>query len=146
MYLTLPDAHTVNVIARRIGERSSLKGRAYFKDVKLEKFISEVDTKIPYLSVNVSKSLDGNKIYFMVINKHMEENITSTIDLSDFTPDSEGTAWILNGPSVDATNEKEHENIRITQKRFEIKGNPFYFTFEPHSLTAIEIVSRVSLK
>ena len=139
VYQTLPDARAVTVIARRIGDKGPLKGKAFFKDVKLEKFIPGIDTKIPYLSVNASKSADGNKVYLMVINKNMDEAMTSTIDLKGFVPASKGNAWVLNGPGVDATNEKKHDNVKVTQHEFEIKENPFEFTFEPHSLTAIEI-------
>jgi alpha-L-arabinofuranosidase len=78
----------------------------------------------------------------MVINKNMDEAITSLIDLKDFMPPGKANAWILNGPSVDATNEKKVDNVKVTYKEFEIKNNPFEFTFEPHSLTAIEIKKR----
>lgn len=149
IYETLPDATAVNVIARRIGETGPLKGKAYFKDVKLQKFIPKIDTKIPYLSVNTSKSVDGKKVYLMVINKNMEAPMTAEIEFKDFTPAAKGNAWVLNGPSVDATNEQKHDNVKVTHKTFEIASSPsaprndernkFEFTFEPHSLTAIEI-------
>lgn len=144
IYKTLPDADAAVLIARRVGESGPLKGKAYFKDVKFEKFIPEIDTKIPYLSVNASKSEDGNKVYLMVVNKNLEAPLTATIELKDFTPASAGDAWVLNGPAVDATNEKKHDNVKVTEKVFEIKGNPFEFTFEPHSLTALVIERRRS--
>lgn len=139
IYATLPDAKEVNVIARRIGETGPLKGKAFFKDVKLEKFIPSIDTKIPYLSVNASKSADGGKIYLMVTNKNMDAAETATIDLKDFVPAPEGNAWVLNGPGVDATNEKKHDNVKVAQKQFKVSGPSFEYTFEPHSLTAIEL-------
>jgi hypothetical protein len=158
IYETLPDAKAVTVFARRVGETGPLKGKAYFKDIKLEKFIPSIDTKIPYLSVNASKSKDGSKIYLMVINKNMDASMTATIDLKDFVPAAKGNAWVLNGPSVDATNEKKHDNVTVTHREFEIasaaaqprndtvelalrsdESIKFEFTFEPHSLTAIEI-------
>ena len=95
---------------------------------------------IPHLSVNASTNADKNKIFLMVINKNLEENIAATIDLKGFIPSGKGQAWILNGPSVDATNEDDPNKVKVTHKEFEIKSNPFRFTFEPHSLTAIEIV------
>jgi len=75
----------------------------------------------------------------MVVNKNLEKNITSTIDLKDFKPSKSGNAWVLNGPSVDATNEVKHDNVKVTEQEFDIEGRNFQFTFEPHSLTAIEI-------
>jgi alpha-L-arabinofuranosidase len=139
IYETLPDAKAVNVIARHIGENGPLKGKAYFRDVKLEEFIPALNAEVPYLSVNASKFSDGSKVYLMVINKNMNNSMIVTIDLRNFVPAAKGNSWVLNGPSVDATNEVKHDNVKITHKEFEIKGNAFEFTFEPHSLTAIEI-------
>jgi len=133
----LSDANEVMVIVRRVGEKGPLKGKVSVKDVKLNKFQPKID--IPYLSVNASINDDKNKVYLMVINKNMDAPMTATIDLKDFAPAEEGDAWVLNGPSVDATNEKKHDNVKVMQHEFEIKGNQFEFTFEPHSLTAIEI-------
>ena len=149
IYKTLPDANAVSVIARRIGEIGPLKGKVYFKDVKLEKFIPDIDTKIPYLSVNASKSEDGSKVYLMVINKNLEEAMTSTIELKDFVPSAMGDAWVLNGPEVDSTNEIDRDNVKVTHIGFEIwsqesgEKNSFEYTFEPHSLTAIEIKRKI---
>jgi len=137
IYETLSDANEVMVIVRRVGEKGPLKGKVSVKDVKLNKFQPKID--IPYLSVNASINDDKNKVYLMVINKNMDAPMTATIDLKDFAPAEEGDAWVLNGPSVDATNEKKHDNVKVMQHEFEIKGNQFEFTFEPHSLTAIEI-------
>jgi len=97
------------------------------------------NTKMPYLSVNASKNAEGKKVYLMVINKNMDASMTATIVLKDFMPAVKGNAWVLNGPSVDATNEKKHDNVKIVHHEFETQGNSFEFTFEPHSLTAIEI-------
>lgn len=94
---------------------------------------------LPYLSVNASRNKNGSEIYLMVINRNMNKNITSTIELKNFVPAQEGDAWILNGPEIDATNEKIHDNVSVIHKKVEINGSSFKFTFEAHSLTAIEI-------
>ncbi|GBD95578.1 intracellular exo-alpha-(1-_5)-L-arabinofuranosidase [bacterium BMS3Abin06] len=151
-YKTLADAKFVNVVARRIGKKRSLRGKAFFKDVRLEKFILP-DIHLPYLSVNASVSNDRNKLYLMVINKNMYEAQTSIIEFKGFPLSVESMAtlggdalraeaWILNGPSVSATNEKKKDNVKITHKQIEIDKNYFKFSFEPHSLTAIEISNR----
>jgi len=107
-------------------------------DVKCNSYTYK-NEQIPYLSVNVSRDKEGEKIYLMVINKNMDSSETATIYLKDFIVDSTANAWILNGPSVDATNEKDHDNVKVTNKKFVIKEDSFKFTFEPHSFTAIEI-------
>ena len=119
----------------------------HFGDILLEPQVicdkyGRDDKKVFNLSVNASKSTDGSKVYLMVINKNMDDSETSTIDLKDFIPAAEGNVWILNGPSVDATNEVKHDNVKITHKQFEVKSSPFEFTFEPHSLTAIELTKK----
>ncbi|MFH1446780.1 MAG: alpha-L-arabinofuranosidase C-terminal domain-containing protein, partial [Chloroflexota bacterium] len=73
----------------------------------------------PYLSVNASRNENGSKIYLMVINKNMDKSVTSTIELKNFVPAQEGNAWILNGPSVDATNEKNPDNVRVKHRKAE---------------------------
>ena len=126
-------------IARNVGDKQPIHGTVYFRDVKLEKFIPLIDGKIPYLSANASKSEDGKKVYLMVINKNLEEPVSTTIRLKDFKPSSSASVFTLNGPEVISTNEQNHENVRITSKTIQIPGADFEFTFEPHSLTAIEI-------
>jgi alpha-L-arabinofuranosidase len=107
-------------------------------EVKCESYrVNKIE--VPYLSINASRNEDESKIFIMVINKNIDITVTAAIDLKGFIPGKEGNAWILNGPSIDATNEKDHNNVRITRKRIAIKGNPFKVSFEPHSLTALEI-------
>lgn len=139
VYKTLPDAESVRIIARRVGDKGPLKGRAYFKDAALHEFIPSIPSEIPYLSVNASKSSDGDRVYLMVINKNMDEAVTSNIELKDFTPSGDVEYWVLNGPRVDSTNEKNASNVSVKHKSVKIDGPSFSFTFEPHSLTAIEI-------
>ena len=94
---------------------------------------------VPYLSVNASTNVDKSKIYLMVVNKNLGQHVTATIDLKDFNSSNIGEASILNGPSIDATNEKNPENVKVSYEKFKIDANPFQFTFAPHSFTAIEI-------
>lgn len=120
LYRTLPDARSVNIIARRVGETGPLRGKAMFKDVQLQSWTPTDDLIVPYLSVNASKSEDGYKAYLMVINKNLDEPMTATIELKDFVPAAKANAWVLNGPSVDATNEKKRDNVKITYREFEV--------------------------
>lgn len=116
----------------------------HFGDILLKSdlkcsFYENNGQNIPYLSINSSKSGDGKKIYLMVINKNMDTPETAVIELKNFSPAREGNAWVLNGPSVDATNEINHDNVKVAHKAFTVSGSKFEYTFEPHSLTAIEI-------
>ena len=95
--------------------------------------------KVPFLSVNASRDKDGSKLFIVVVNKNLDKGIETNIILKDFIHTKKGKAWILNGPSVNATNEIDHNNVKISSKDFLIDKNSFNFTFEPHSLTAVEI-------
>jgi len=105
----------------------------------LGKFSASPNTQIPYLSVNASKSIDGTEVYLMVINKNMDSSVTSLVDLKNITPLKKADIWILNGPSVDSTNEEREKQVKITHNVLNIDKNPFTISFEPHSITAIGI-------
>jgi hypothetical protein len=150
IFKTPPGSDSVIVLARRFGfgKGGPNEGKAYIKDVKLEQF--NPDTRVPYLSVTASKSEDGNKIYLMVINKNMSEAISAFVEIKEFQARKkietasgndvfQAESWILNGPSIDSTNEKKADTVKIVNRKLEIKDASFEFTFEPHSLTAIEI-------
>lgn len=94
---------------------------------------------IPYLSVNASKTTDGKKITLMVVNKNLTDPEEATISLSNFTPYPDGCAWVLNGPSVDATNEANPNNVTVSYTKINIDSSTFKYTFAPHSFTALEI-------
>lgn len=148
IYKTPSHADSVIVKVYAAGKKGDLRGRVYVKDVKLEQFSPE--TRIPYLSANASKSKDGSKIYLMVINKNMNEALTSIINLKNYLSVQEVEAnkggellrvnvWTLNGPSVDSTNEKNAYTVKVKHRSFKTNSNSFNMTFEPHSLTAVEI-------
>lgn len=98
--------------------------------------------RVPYLSVSAGKRADGGKIYLMVVNKNMDSGMIAMIDLKGFDPGSGGKAWVLNGPGIDSTNEENHDNVKVTYKDFNVTGSHFEYTFEPHSLTAIELTKK----
>jgi len=109
--------------------------------VNLRKYYSDLPAKaeVPYLSVNASTNEAEDRVYLMVINKNLENSETATIDLKDFIPADQINTWVLNGPKIDSTNEGNPNTVKVRHKNYKIDGNQFEFTFEPHSLTAIEI-------
>lgn len=141
------ECNSYNMKISRSFIKSLSKRNKSSKKEEIKKTVSDLDSRsIPYLSVNASKSTDGNKIYLMVINKNMRNPMVATIDLKGFVPDAEVNAWVLNGPSVDATNEKKYDNVKVTHNKFEIRNNLLEFTFEPHSLTAVELIKKKNEK
>ena len=74
----------------------------------------------------------------MVINKNMIDSISTSINLKRFTPHRAKT-WILSGPSIEATNEIDPENVKIFEHDYGKVKNGFTVQFPPHSLTALEV-------
>lgn len=114
------------------------KARAMIKEERLENNV-HLDTVVPYLSVNASKNKDGSKVYLMVINKNMNEAVSASVELKDFIPARENSSWVLYGPSADSTNEKFSDMVKVKHVSINTDTNSFKYSFEPHSLTAIEI-------
>ncbi len=108
---------------------------------------------VPYLAVNASKSTDGNTLYLMVINKDQDKARPSTINLSGSSGNN-AKAFTLNAKDangnilpIETTNALDPTNPAIPEPNVKISspiavpvnGSSFTYTFEPHSLTAIEI-------
>lgn len=92
------------------------------------------------LSVNASRSRDGKKIYLMVINKNLNDPVNASMELKNFKALGSMHCWVLNGPDISSTNEDNHSNVAIAHRKEKpVKAGPIEFTFQPHSLTAVEI-------
>ncbi len=140
LYKTLPDAASVTVYARRDSSARPLRGRAYFKDVTLQPFKPCVDTGIDYLSVNASKRSDDKAVVLMVVNKHMDDPISARIDISGLGPVGKARARVLNAARVDSTNEIWDKVVKVVDKPVALgNGDAVRYTFEPHSLTVLEL-------
>ncbi|MBM4050894.1 MAG: hypothetical protein FJ279_37845, partial [Planctomycetes bacterium] len=135
-YTTLPDTKEIEVIARRVSGAGVLKGRALFRDLRVQKFTPKCFPAVPYLAVNASRSADGKKVYLMVVNKRLDAAITATVRLAGSAPHRART-WTLTGPSVDATNEKDPNAVTVKERDLGAVQNGFPVEFPPHSLTAL---------
>lgn len=100
--------------------------------------------EVAYLSVNASLSEDHGTIYLMVINKDLNERVKTKINLRNFVPEKKIDVYVLNGPEVYSTNELSRDNVKISRGEIEAPGNMFEFSFEPHSVTTLEIKSSFS--
>jgi alpha-N-arabinofuranosidase len=66
--------------------------------------------QVPYLDVVASRSDDGRKLYVLVVNKHFDQSIKAALDIRGFRPSS-GTAWVLNGESIDSNTGTAPTNV-----------------------------------
>ena len=131
-------ANAVSVVARRGSGGGLVSGQAQISDVKLRALTPGNIGAVPYLSVNASKTQDGSKAYLMVVNKDLTAARVTSIGVTNGNPHS-ARAWILNGASIDATNETTPTNVGVTFTDIGVVTNGFSFSFPPHSVTAIEI-------
>jgi alpha-N-arabinofuranosidase len=93
---------------------------------------------IPYLSVHTS--LGGDKLYLLVINRHLTDTITTTVHIAGFYPKADADVYTLNGQSYNATNESgSHDTVVITHTMISNAGKDLAVAFPAHSVTAIEL-------
>jgi alpha-N-arabinofuranosidase len=137
-YATLPDTKEIEVIARRLSGGGIVTGRAWYRDLQVQKFTPQHYAAVPHLSVNASRSRDGRKVFLIIVNKHLDAPVTATINIASFKP-HRARAWSLTGPSVDATNEKDPTFVTVKERDLGAVKNGFPVEFPPHSMTAIEV-------
>jgi alpha-N-arabinofuranosidase len=137
-YVTLPDTKTITVKLRRVSGTGPVVGNAYIKNVSVQKFIPQTYSSIPYLSAISSRDSVTGTIYLFVLNKSMTDFINTDISVSGMHPKN-AQCWILNGPSVDATNELIDTNVSLSTKKLTSSSDKLNMSFPPHSLTALEI-------
>lgn len=135
-YVTLRDTKEISILARRISGTGPVRGKACFRDLRLQKFIPKVFPAVPYLAVNASRNPDGTRVYLMVVNKNLDEAIKAELRFKGFEPRT-GRAWSLVGSSVDTTNEQDPNAAHVVERNLTNPG--LRLDFPPHSLTAVEV-------
>ncbi len=95
------------------------------------------ETGIP--SLTAIATIKGNRLYLMVINRELDKNITERISLLNFQPKKTAKLYVLNGPSIDSTNEKNPNTVIIKETTINNASNLFEYNFSKHSITVIEL-------
>ncbi len=95
----------------------------------------------PYIEAISSLSPDKSRLYIMVINKHFNSPITTTLNLNGFKPQPTGKAWVLTAPSLDANNGKDLLDYPgITwAKQVQSPENPMFETGKPGTVVTREV-------
>ena len=142
-FKTFEDTEVLKLMFFACSEENKIKGNIYIRDIKIKE-LGPVPQygPTPYISAIASTNEKRDRIYIIVINKNLNESMKTRIKINGFKYDSIVRAWVLNGPSVDATNEGCQELVKIhyREKKVDSKDGAFYFTFEPHSVTALELI------
>jgi len=92
----------------------------------------------PYLAAHTSVA--GETLYLLMINRHLTDDITTTIHINGFVPRSNAAVYTLNGPDVESTNEYgSHDTIVIASSEISDASRDFTYVFPAHSVTVIEL-------
>ncbi|MBI4707261.1 MAG: hypothetical protein HY761_04985 [Candidatus Omnitrophica bacterium] len=139
-YTTLSDASDISVIVRRVKRSSGpVKGKVFVRKVSLVEKPVNLQTENNALSASASLNKDGNKLYLMVLNKNVYQDLEASIMLRDFSLSNSVNVWTLGGGSVATTNETDPNNVKITHKLTDLQNeNTLSYLFPAHSLTALE--------
>ena len=139
----LHDTKKIKITINRRSGRGNFTGKVWLKDIIIEDIGPAIRfPPTPYLAAISSTNATGDKIHLVVINKNLEKSMAAQITIiNSFNIAPNNTAWVLNGPDIDSTNEDNQELVKITEKAFTITphNNSFYYKFSPHSVTALEL-------
>jgi alpha-N-arabinofuranosidase len=108
-----------------------------FETVEAAKVQAMAD--VPELSACTTLDSAGARLFLMVVNRQLDEDVDAHIELTNFEPQPEARTWTLNGPHITANNEDDPNTVTIVPATLAPVSASFTYTFPAHSLTAIEL-------
>lgn len=124
----------------------------YFGDTLLSSSSSDNQNFTVWAS---KRTGEDNKLYVMVINKNITEDLPATLNLAQFNPQSAASAWVLNGPAANALTGTNINGVQAAANGTlgEIPGAPvsgvsdsFTRTYPAHSVTVMELTAKPETK
>ena len=91
-------------------------------------------------TLDVAATLDqpSKQLVTYVVNQSQKEAMETTITLSTGQFTGNVRAFVINGPDIKAQNTTEKPNqVGVQEITIKAAGKSFFFTFEPHSVTAL---------
>lgn len=104
-----------------------------------EKYSNEIFKDIPYLDVTAALNDSLKEVVVNVINKHETKAITTDIVLQSGDYTGSFKANEVNGETINSTNSKTKEDVKIVTKEIKFKGNTIRYIFPAHSITQFQI-------
>ncbi len=104
-----------------------------------EKYNSDVFRDVPYLDVTASLNEPGKEVVINVVNRHETKAIATDILLQSGNYTGTAKANEVNGETINSTNTKTKEDVKIVTKDVKFTGNSIRYTFPPHSFTQFQI-------
>ncbi|MEN6644863.1 MAG: alpha-L-arabinofuranosidase C-terminal domain-containing protein [Armatimonadia bacterium] len=138
-YTTLPDATQIEILARRLGGTGNISGKGWWRLDSVQKFRPENSGAVPDLGVNTARRADGT-ITLMIVNKNFDEAVPVRIEVEKGKPQAgKARAWLLTGPSPEANNLKQPDNIKLTEEPVAVRDGAYWLTLPGCSMAAVEI-------
>ena len=109
----------------------------WIRNVRVTETIPENIGASPLVEATVSRSRDGKSYSLLVINKSMKEAEPVLIELPGAV--KQVKAEVLSGPSVDAVNEENPENVIIRPLKTETGNGGVRALLPPHSFSGFTI-------
>ena len=104
-----------------------------------ENYSNGLFEEIPYLDVSASLNESTGMVVVNVLNRHETQDIATDIVLQSGEYTGAGKAHEINGATVQSTNTRTQEDVKIVTKDIKFKGNSVRYSFPAHSLTQLEI-------
>lgn len=134
VYTPLVDTDSLIIQARRMAGGSP--GRMFIRNVRVTQTLPENLGASPLVEATISRSKDGKKLAFVLINKSLDaaEPVTLAIPAA-----AKAKAETLTGPSVAATNEDDPECVAVWPLAVELRKEAVTLQLPPCSLTGVEV-------
>jgi len=139
-YTPLPDSRELYLLLRCGGKPKSAAGTLHLRNLRLEALLPASFPAVKMLTVNASKSTDGNTLYLIVVNKSLDRDMLTELELGGFWPRSV-RLWTLTGPAMHATNEQDPMTCTVHERESLVQA-PLRITFPARSITAVELRRR----
>lgn len=132
-----PQYHALRLV------ENHLKGRVVETQVHSPTFSSEAVGNMPSMhslaALDAVACLDDSgRLALLVINRSMQEAITTFIKLKGYKPVPVASARLLMGKTAAAHNEARSPEVSVSHHTLPQAGSAFFYTFQPHSLTLLE--------
>lgn len=137
VYTPLSDTNSLLITVRRMAGGAT--GKLWVRNVRVSETIPENIGASPLIEATASRSRDGGTYSFLIVNKSMKEPETVFLELPGAV---NAAAEVLGGPSVDAVNEENPENVTVRPLETKITDGGIRAVLPPHSLTGITIETK----
>ena len=135
-YTTLADSDSLVILARRFrGVRGPMKFE--IRNVTVQEYEPVDLGPTPALATLVSRDSKTGEIYLIIVNRRLAG--TTPLQIKKVGAVQSATAQVLSGPSLEATNESNPNNVTLQPLAVQVEKDGLALELPPHSVTGIRI-------